>query len=94
MTGCMNIARYAQPQLGIAAEQQGAKTRPAMSSPDFKHALETWNVRTPEEIRDLLEKVEIKIIEHRPEKHDELMSSNWVQELLAEGINVSILTNP
>ena len=65
-----------------------------MSSPDFKHALETWNVRTPEEIRELLQKVEVKIIEHRPEKHDELMGTQWVQELLAEGINVSVLSNP
>ena len=65
-----------------------------MSSPDFKHALASWNVRTPEEIRDLLQKVEVKIIEHRLEKHEELMSSSWVQELLAEGINVSVLSNP
>ena len=65
-----------------------------MSTPDFKHAFETWHLRSQDEIRSVLNKTIVKIIEHRPEKCQQVMESAWVQELLAEGIDVSLLTNP
>ena len=65
-----------------------------MATPDFKHAFETWHLRSQDEIRSVLNKTIVKIIEHRFEKWEQIIESTWVQDLQAEGIDVSMLTNP
>ena len=46
-----------------------------MATPIFKQAFEKWNIKKTHEQTALLERIELKIIEHQPDFHNKVMNT-------------------
>ena len=60
----------------------------------FAQVMEAWGLTELWQMKELLAKVCIRIIEHRPEKTEEILLRDWVQDLIAEGVSVDIIQWP
>ena len=63
-------------------------------SPGFVEAFSQYQVTNEEEIHKKLQATVIKIIDHRKAHSLKIMEQQWVKDLIHEGVEVSLLTNP
>ena len=65
-----------------------------MSSAAFKQAFEKWKLDSNEGFRSVMEGTIVKIVEHRTFLFESIMKKQWIQDLQAEGLDISMLSNP
>ena len=65
-----------------------------MSSAAFKQAFEKWKLDSHEEFRTVMATTIVKIVEHRTFLFESIMKKQWIQDLQAEGLDISMLSNP
>ena len=65
-----------------------------MASPSLLQACARWDLHSAKDIQKVVKSTVVKIIEHRPEHQERVMAEEWIAGLEAEGVNVSLLSNP
>ena len=67
---------------------------PAMASSTWKRSFGYWNIHSVADIEEVLNKTIIKLVDHKPDRAELTMKSEWVQGLKDIGLNVTTLSQP
>ena len=64
-----------------------------MASSTWKRPFGYWNIHSVAEMKEVLNKTSIKLVDHRPDRAELTMKSEWIQGLKDIGLNVTHCPN-